>query len=60
MDKTLKHKELEQMAEEIDYKAVIDRLAGKKLTEEQMESCRKFDAVYDATHPETVDHSEEG
>ena len=49
-NKKMNQKELEQMVEEIDYKAVIDRLAGKKLTDEQKEACRKFDAVYDATH----------
>lgn len=46
-------KELKEMAEEIDYTAVIARMAGKELTPEQKESCRKFDEVYDATHPES-------
>lgn len=44
-------KDLEKMVDEIDYSAVIARLAGTPLTKEQEESCKKFDEVYDATHP---------
>lgn len=44
-------KDMEKMMEEIDYSAVIARLAGTPLTKEQEESCKKFDEVYDATHP---------
>lgn len=45
-------KDLEKMVEEIDYTAVIARLAGTPLTKEQQTSCEKFDQVYDATHPD--------
>lgn len=52
MDNKKDVKELEKTVEEIDYKAVIARMAGQPLTEEQKESCRKFDEMYDITHPE--------
>lgn len=45
-------KELEKMADDIDYSSVIARMAGQELTEAQKEECRKFDELYDATHPE--------
>lgn len=37
-------------AENIDYTAVIARLAGQPLTEAQKEICARYDALYDATH----------
>ena len=36
--------------EAIDYSAVIVRLAGQALTDEQKEMCARYDALYDATH----------
>lgn len=45
-------KNLEEMEKGIDYSAVIARMAGEPLTPEQEESCRKFDTVYDSTHPD--------
>lgn len=46
-------KRLDEMIDDIDFTAVIARLSGVQLTEEQKTSCEKFDEVYDATHPET-------
>lgn len=45
-------KKLDEMIDDIDFTAVIARLSGAQLTEEQKTSCEKFDEVYDATHPE--------
>lgn len=36
--------------ENIDYSAVIARLAGQPLTEDQKEMCARYDALYDMTH----------
>lgn len=47
--------ELEKLmreVESIDYSAVIARLAGQALTDEQKEMCARYDALYDATHEE--------
>lgn len=44
---------LDEMLDDIDFTAVIARLSGAQLTEEQKTSCEKFDEVYDATHPES-------
>lgn len=52
MDNTKIEKLMEE-AESIDYSAVIARLAGQPLTEEQKEMCARYDALYDATHPDT-------
>lgn len=46
-------KQLTEEAEQIDFTAVIARLAGEPLTEEQEEMCRRFDALYDAVHGQT-------
>ncbi len=43
-------KQLMEEAEQIDFSAVIARLAGELLTEEQEEICQRFDALYDAVH----------
>lgn len=43
-------KEMEQAVENVDFTAVIARLAGKPLTEEQQKQCEKFDALYDQLH----------
>ena len=47
-----KGKSLDELEKEIDFDAVIARMAGEPLTPEQEESCRKFDTVYDCTHPD--------
>lgn len=46
-------KKFDKMIDDIDFTAVIARLTGAQLTEEQKNSCEKFDEVYDATHPES-------
>lgn len=51
--KTNGNRDLDEMLDDIDFTAVIARLSGAQLTEEQKTSCEKFDEVYDATHPET-------
>ncbi len=43
--------ELETVIDQIDYTAVIARMTGQPLTEEQQASCAAYDALYDATHP---------
>lgn len=43
--------ELENLANGIDYTAVIARMAGVALTENQKRECEKFDRLYDQTHP---------
>lgn len=43
-------KQLMEAAEQIDFTAVIARLAGGSLSEEQEKMCRQFDALYDAVH----------
>lgn len=45
------YEEMMKDADEIDYSAVVARMAGQALTEEQKEMCRRFDALYDETHP---------
>lgn len=43
-------KDMMKETEEIDYTAVIARLAGQPLTEEQKKMCARYDALYDAAH----------
>lgn len=43
--------ELKSLANGIDYTAVIARMAGVPLTEDQKRECEKFDRLYDQTHP---------
>lgn len=43
--------EMMKEADGIDYSALAARMAGQELTEEQEEMCRRFDALYDETHP---------
>lgn len=43
-------KKLMDEVEDIDYSAVIARLAGRPLTREQEAMCKRYDALYDATH----------
>ena len=50
--KTVKNfDEMMKEADEIDYSAAVARMTGQALTEEQEEMCRRFDALYDETHP---------
>ena len=51
-DKPNENRTLNEMIDDIDFTAVIARLSGAQLTEEQKTSCEKFDEVYDATHPD--------
>lgn len=48
-------KNMEQAVENVDFSAVIARLAGKPLTKEQQEQCEKFDALYDQLHPDSTE-----
>ena len=47
-----REKSLDELEKEIDFDAVIARMSGEPLTEEQEESCRKFDVVYGYAHQE--------
>lgn len=49
-EKKMTVKEMFNEVDSIDFTAVVARLAGEPLTDEQREMCERYDALYDATH----------
>lgn len=49
-NKKMTVKEMFNEVDTIDFTAVVARLAGEPLTDEQREMCERYDALYDETH----------